>query len=125
MYGIIEGVRAERRRTEHCDDNGRAPWQVVRISRVYLLARTKDEHEKEPDALDARAVKAALEAKLKRVLQKEEAWVAATTKAEQGGKDKEEGGGGWLHGLVDTILGNLQVRVALWNLPPLAPEVCV
>jgi hypothetical protein len=100
---LSHGPSGRELRREHA-----AARQVVRISRVYVLARAKDEQEKPPDAMDARAVKAALEAKMKRVLQKEEAWVAATAK-EQGAK--EGGGGGWLHGLVDTILGNLQVSI--------------
>ena len=101
---------------------GRVPVEVT-IDKLYILATPRNEEAgcSKDDTTEA-LLTAFLQAKLKRVARQESNWIdelqqlenkrqgqtSGDTSGGDGGADAAGGGGGFLRGLIDTILGNLQ-----------------
>ncbi|KAL4527774.1 hypothetical protein Ndes2437A_g02912 [Nannochloris sp. 'desiccata'] len=112
---------------------GRVPVDVT-IDRLYILAAPREDEAgcSKEDTIEA-LITAFQESKLTRVARQESQWIdelreleqkkdqAALTKSEAGGRSPgggdgadtgSGGGGGFLRGLIDTILGNLQFSIS-------------
>ena len=99
----------------------KVPWKnlggtpvVVNIDQLYILAspkksrKWKNEEERSPKEFE----EAYQQAKMQRVLRKENSWKKGVEKMQKGSQDDDKSRPGFLKGLIDTVIGNLQFSIS-------------
>jgi len=99
----------------------KVPWKnlggtpvVVNIDQLYILASPKKSHkwkhevERSPKEFN----EAYQKAKLQRVLRKEQSWKKGVEKMQKGSEYDDTSRPGFLKGLIDTVIGNLQFSIS-------------